>query len=113
MHEMSLAESMLEIVESTARKNHAQRVKSVQFELGALSHVDRDALAFAFDVVTRGGIAEGARFEVIEVPGTAWCMLCSKTVALAKLGDACPECGRYQLTVTQGDAMRIASIEIV
>ncbi|MCL2297553.1 MAG: hydrogenase maturation nickel metallochaperone HypA [Proteobacteria bacterium] len=113
MHEMSLAESMLEIVESTARKNNAQRVTSVQFELGALSHADRGALAFAFDVVTRGTLAEGARFEVIEVPGAAWCMLCSKTVALAKLGDACPECGRYQLTVTQGDAMRIASIEVI
>ncbi|MDR0771442.1 MAG: hydrogenase maturation nickel metallochaperone HypA [Burkholderiales bacterium] len=113
MHEMSLAESMLDIVESTARKHHAQRVTSVQFELGALSHADREALAFAFDVVARGSIAEGARFEVIEVPGTAWCMLCSKTVGLAKRGDACPECGHYQLTVTQGEAMRIASIEII
>ncbi len=113
MHEMSLAKSMYEIVEETARKNNARKVKSVQFELGALSHAEPDALSFAFEVVAHGTIAEGARFEIIRIPGKAWCVPCGRTVDLPRLGAPCPECGGHQLAVTQGDEMRIASIEII
>ncbi len=35
MHEMALAESMLEIVEATARKHGASRVSAVRLEIGA------------------------------------------------------------------------------
>jgi hydrogenase nickel incorporation protein HypA/HybF len=112
MHEMALAESMLELVEQTARGHHAARVKTVWLEIGALSHVAPDALRFCFDAVTRGSIADGAQLDIITTPGVAWCMPCGETVPLARLGDACPRCGSYQLTLTQGDAMRVKEIEI-
>ena len=112
MHEMALAESMLEIVEDTACRNGAARVKVVWLELGALSHVSAEALSFCFDAVTRGGIAEGAVLTIVATPGAAWCMPCGDTVPLAALGDPCPRCGSYQLTVARGDEMRIKEIEI-
>jgi len=112
MHEMALAESMLEIVEAAARDNGSARVKGVWLEIGALSHVVPEALRFCFDAVTRGSVADGAALTIIETPGGAWCMQCSRTVPLAQLGDACPHCGGFQLTVTQGDAMRVKEIEI-
>lgn len=112
MHEMALAEGMLEIVEQTARNNGASRVASVALELGALSQVERDALRFCFDAVTRGGVAAGARLDIVTTPGKAWCMPCSERVPLARLGDACPRCGGYQLTVVQGEEMRVKEIEI-
>jgi hydrogenase nickel incorporation protein HypA/HybF len=112
MHEMSLAEGMLQIVEDTARKNGAAKVTAVRLELGALSHVEAEALRFCFDAVARGGIAEGARLEIVTTPGRAWCMPCGDTVELARLGDACPRCGGYQLQVTQGEEMRLKDIEI-
>jgi hydrogenase nickel incorporation protein HypA/HybF len=112
MHEMALAESMLEIVADTARRNGAARVKTVWLEIGALSHVAPEALRFCFDAVTRGGIADGATLAIVSTPGAAWCMPCGETVPLARLGDACPRCGSYQLTVAQGGEMRVKEIEI-
>jgi len=112
VHEMSLAEGMLQIVEETARKNGAAKVTAVWLELGALSHVEAEALRFCFDAITRGGAADGARLEIVTTPGRAWCMQCSDTVDLARLGDACPRCGGYQLQVTQGEEMRLREIEI-
>ncbi len=112
MHEMALAESMLEIVEATARKHGASRVSAVRLEIGALSHVAVDALRFCFDAVTRGSLAEGAALEIDATPGEAWCMPCGDRVALAQLGDPCPRCGGFQLTVTRGDAMRVKDIAI-
>ena len=112
MHEMSLAEGILQIVESTARANEARAVRAVRLELGALSHVEQEALRFSFDVVKRGTVADDARLEVVTTPGRAWCMPCGEAVDLARLGDPCPACGSYQLQVTQGDEMRVKDIEI-
>jgi hydrogenase nickel incorporation protein HypA/HybF len=112
MHEMALAESMLQLVEDTARKNGAKRVTAVRLELGVLSHVERDALCFCFDAVTKGGVADGALLEIDATPGAAWCMPCSARVPLAQLGDPCPRCGRWQLNVVEGEAMRVKEIEI-
>ena len=112
MHEMSLAEGLLQIVEDSARTNDARRVAAVWLEIGTLAQVEREALRFCFDAVTRGSVADGAALTIVETPGSAWCMQCSETVPLAQLGDACPRCSGYQLTVTQGDAMRVKEIEI-
>jgi len=112
MHEMAIAESVLEIVEATARGNAAARVSTVWLELGALSHVEARALAFCFDAVTRGSLAEGATLEILTLPGEAWCMPCGQRVALAKLGEPCPRCGSFQLQVLCGDEMRVKEIAI-
>jgi hydrogenase nickel incorporation protein HypA/HybF len=112
MHEMALAESMLEIVLQTARGNDARRVTLVRLEIGALAHVEPEALRFCFDAVTRDSLADGASLEIQRTPGAAWCMPCGEIVPLAALGDACPVCGSYQLGIAQGVAMRVREIEV-
>lgn len=112
MHEMSLAESVREIVEDTARANGATRVMAVRLEIGALSQVEPEAMRFAFEVVMRGGVTDGARIEIVETPGAAWCMPCGEPVAIERRGDPCPRCGSHQLQVTGGERMRVMDIEI-
>lgn len=112
MHEMALAQGMLGIVERTARDNGALRVTRVCLEIGALAHVAPEALAFCFDAVTRGSVAEGAALEIVRTPGEAWCMPCAASVPLERLGEACPRCGSYQLQVAQGEEMRVREIEV-
>ncbi len=112
MHEMALAESMLEIVENTARNNGATRVTAVCLELGALSHVEPEALRFCFDAVTRGGLAERRGARDRDDAGRGVVHAVRRAVPLAQLGDACPRCGSYQLTVVQGEEMRVKEIEI-
>jgi hydrogenase nickel incorporation protein HypA/HybF len=112
MHEMSLAESVREIVEETARAHGARRVAVVRLEIGVLAQVEIEAMKFAFEVVKRGSLADGAMLDITELPGTAWCMKCSAAVTIARRGDDCPQCGSAQLQVTGGDRMRVADIEI-
>ncbi len=112
MHEMSLAEGVLQLVEDGARANAATGVTTVWLEIGALAQVEVDALRFCFDAVTRGTIAEGARLEIATPPGLAWCMPCGRQVPVAQRGDACPHCGSHQLQVIRGDEMRVTEIEI-
>jgi hydrogenase nickel incorporation protein HypA/HybF len=113
VHEMSLAESVREIVEETARASGAEQVAAVRLEIGRLAQVEIEAMRFAFDVVMRGSLADQARLEIVETDGTAWCMRCSEPVLITRRGDACPRCGSYQLQVTGGDRMRVMDIEVV
>ena len=131
MHEMSLAEGVLGVVQDATRAHedafsqgdkdssvgaaHRARtctVRTVRLEIGALAAVELEALRFAFDVVKRGSVAEDALLDIVRVPGSAWCMQCSRSVTIAERTDPCPECGSWQLQVTGGDQMRVRELEL-
>ena len=112
MHEMSLAEGVLQLVEETARREGAARVKTVVLEIGKLSSVEPEAIRFCFEAVARDSLAAGAELAILEVPGTGWCMTCSETVSLPEVFGACPQCGNYQVQATGGTEMRVKEIEI-
>ena len=112
MHEMALAEGMLQLVEDTARRESARRVKLVVLEIGQLSSVEPEALTFCFEAVTRGSIAQDASLEILAVPGTGWCMQCAETVPISELYGACPKCDSHQVQPTGGMEMRVKEIEI-
>ncbi len=112
MHEMSLCEGVLQVLQSEAQQQHFERVKKVWLEIGELSSAEPDAMLFCFDVVVQGSVAEGAQLEIIRTPGEAWCMQCAKTVRVKQRFDECPDCGSYQLQVTGGDEMKIKQLEV-
>jgi hydrogenase nickel incorporation protein HypA/HybF len=110
MHEMSLAEGILQIVEEAAAKQGFRKVTEVRLEIGALSGVEPDALTFCLDVVFRDSVAEGARVELERLPGQGFCLACSETVVVTALYDACPKCGSYQVQATGGTEMRVKDL---
>ncbi len=112
MHEMSLNEGVLQILQDHAESQGFERVKTVWLEIGELSGVEIEAMRFGFDVVMKGSLADGAKLEIIRVPGQAWCMPCEKNVEVKQLFEACPDCGSYQLQVTSGDQMQIKELEV-
>jgi len=112
MHEMSLCEGILRVIEEQAEAQHYHKVKTVWLEVGALAGVEIDALRFGFDVVMKDSIAQEAALEIIDVPGQAWCLPCMKNVAISQRFDACPECGGYQLQVNGGEELRIRELEV-
>lgn len=111
MHEMSLAMSVLDIIARNAKRAGVDKVSRVRLEVGRLSAVEPHALRFCFGSVVSGSLADGAELEIVETPGEAWCMKCSRTVQVASRADDCPECGSAQLQVTSGDAMRVLDFE--
>jgi hydrogenase nickel incorporation protein HypA/HybF len=112
MHEMSLAMSVLRIVEEAARGHTGAQVTSVRLEIGALAAVECEALRFCFDAVTRCSIAERARLEIIRTPGLGFCLACEQEVPVSELPASCPSCGRYQVQATAGTQMRVKDFEI-
>ena len=112
MHEMSLCEGILGIIEEHAQNQGFKKVNALWLEIGAFAGVEIEALRFSFEVITKNTIAEQVRLHIIDIPGTAWCMQCSKTVAIKRRFDACPHCGGYQLQITGGEEMRVKELEV-
>ena len=112
MHEMSLAEGVLQLIEDAARAQEFSKVTTVWLEIGQLSGVEIEAMKFCFDAVTRDSIANGAALEIVATPGTGWCMKCSQTVPMQEVFGECPQCGSHQMQVTGGTEMRVKELEV-
>lgn len=112
MHEMSLTEGVLQILQDHAKSNGFERVKTVWLEIGALSGVEIEAIRFCFNVVMQGTLADGAKLEIVHMPGEAWCMPCGKSVTVKERFEPCPDCGSFQLQITGGDQMQVKELEV-
>lgn len=112
MHEMSLAESALQIIEDAAIKEGFTRVRTVWLEIGKLSCVEKDAMSFCFDAVMKDTLADGARLEIVETAGQGRCTGCGHEMQIDTLYEACPKCGSYGIQVIAGDTMRVKELEV-
>ena len=110
MHEMSLAENVLQIMEAAAREQGFARVKEIRLEIGELAGVEREALRFCLEGVLHDGIAAQARVEFLTLPGRGWCMQCGKEVPISALYDPCPLCGSPRVQATEGMQMRVRDL---
>jgi hydrogenase nickel incorporation protein HypA/HybF len=112
MHEMALAQSIVDLVEEHARQDGFRNVRAVHLAIGRLSNVEPRSLEFGFEVVARGTVAEGARLAIERPPGRAFCTACTETVDVEGHGEGCPLCGGHAWTVVSGDEMRVVELEV-
>lgn len=113
MHEMSLCESLIQVIEEQAGTQGYSRVKSVFLDIGAFSAIETDALHFCFEVVSRGTIADGATLEINQLPGKAWCFDCQQEVTINSRLEACPHCQGFTLQARSGEEMTIKQLEVI
>lgn len=110
MHELSLAEHIVELVQAAAQREGFSAVRVLRLQAGALSGVEVQALRFALDAVAPRTCLQGARIEIDEPPGQAWCPACAQTVTIDSRIDPCPQCGGFGLRVTGGTELRVAEL---
>lgn len=108
MHELGLAAEIVDVAVSSAR---GARVARVVVEVGVLTAVLPDALAFCFEVVSAGTPAEGATLELITIPGAGRCRACDAEVVLDGPLGACA-CGGVDLEWTRGHELRVRELEV-
>lgn len=63
MHEHSMIKKIVYKIESSARSNGSEKVKSIKIWLGALSHATPDHFREHFEAVSQGSVAENADIE--------------------------------------------------
>jgi hydrogenase nickel incorporation protein HypA/HybF len=112
MHEVSLIENVIALIEQERAKQSFARVFMIKLKIGALGHAEPEALRFCFDAVTTGTIAQGCELEIEMVAGEGWCADCRKTVPLVERFGACPVCAGRRVRMTGGDSLRMVEMEV-
>jgi hydrogenase nickel incorporation protein HypA/HybF len=108
VHELSITRNIVAIVGDHA---DGRRVRRVTLEIGKLSGVMTDAIAFCFDVVAQGTVLEGAALDIIEVEGHARCAACGAEFDMPTLFTACA-CGSRRLHRLRGEELKIKTMEL-
>jgi hydrogenase nickel incorporation protein HypA/HybF len=108
MHELAITQS---VVDTIAERTSGARVTIVRLDIGKLSGVVPDAVAFCFDLVANGTPLDGAKLEIFEPPGQAQCRTCSTEFELDSLILLCP-CGSADVDVLGGRELAIRSVEV-
>lgn len=112
MHEVALAESIVELVTNQSRAHGVQRVTVVHVVVGALASVMPEALSFGFGAASRGSVADGARLEIHEVPGVGNCLDCGKNFEARSRLECCPGCASGRVLLSGGDELRVSELEV-
>ena len=111
MHEVSLAERMLRIALEVAEQHGGARILGVKLLVGALSFAEPESLRFAFEVGSRGTLAEGCKLEIVRVPARLKCRSCGGEYE-GEMLDPCPVCQAQGCEVLQGRELRLESVDI-
>ena len=108
MHELGITRNIVAIVAEAAK---GRPVGRVTLEIGKLSGVMSDAIAFCFDIVAAGTVVEGASLEIHQIDGRAHCRVCAREFDAASLATPCP-CGSRRLTWLRGEELKVKSMQL-
>jgi hydrogenase nickel incorporation protein HypA/HybF len=111
MHEMSIAQSVLDIVLQESQNHKVNRVLSVAVKVGELSAVETESLRFCFDFLTKGTLAEGAMLEIERVQVICHCQDCGSDFTVQELIFACPSCKSPRVEMLSGRELSVESFE--
>jgi hydrogenase nickel incorporation protein HypA/HybF len=112
MHEMSIAQSLIAILEEEMEKHRARSLKSVRLHIGRMSAVVPDALSFCFQVITEGTALEGAKLDMEIIPLRASCRECGNEFEVKDYVFVCPECSSTRIDSIAGQDLSIVEMEV-
>ena len=114
MHELSIANRIVEIAGDHCRAAGAARAAVVTLRIGRLSCVHEDSLRFSFDLVREATPLAVAELRIIHVPVIIWCAACHREVELPGIQSlACPACGTPSGDIRAGRELDLESIVLM
>jgi hydrogenase nickel incorporation protein HypA/HybF len=112
VHEYSIVQSLIDLIEENAKNNDAKKVTKVEVKVGVLSGVEIELLETAFNTFKEGTICEDSEFIVYKQEVVVRCKECEKESSLQNEEYSCPHCGSYNLEVLDGEEMYLMSLEL-
>ena len=112
MHELTIAQSIVELADEIAVKENAVAVQTIEIEIGALSGVVLDALEFALKIMVKNTKLEKAKINYLKVDGLADCSNCNSQFKTNDLLAFCPKCNHANFRIIDGKQLRIKSLTV-
>ncbi|NWF98366.1 MAG: hydrogenase maturation nickel metallochaperone HypA [Nitrospirae bacterium] len=113
MHEVGIAQSILDIAVNTCKNNGYKKVDSVKVRIGKAAGLLPDSLIFAFETMRIGTEAENATLIIEEVPVSGICNSCKEKFSVDDpYIIQCPNCGNISLRIDTGRELNVSEVEV-
>ena len=112
MHELGIATSILESVQTAASRNPGMHISKVGVKIGELAGVDADALQFGFECIIKGTEWEPLTLDIEWIPSVQRCTRCGHEFRMADFDPQCPKCGEFATQCISGEELDIAYMEV-
>lgn len=112
MHELSIAQALVEQIRQTVREQRATRVLRVGLQVGALSGVEPHALRMAFPIAAEtAGLGE-VDLDIDLLPSRVECRECGHTFSPPDVLFMCENCESAEVDIISGRELQICSLQI-
>lgn len=119
MHELSMAQAIVDTVIDAAEKNNATEVVEVTIEVGMLTMLNPEQLKFLLGVIVENTLLEKSEIIIEDVPVEIKCRNCEFTGLANTEGSdhylaivLCPECGERNVEIIKGRECNVKNIKI-
>lgn len=112
MHELSVAQAVLDLVRRHVPDDQAGAVRAVSVRLGQMSGVVADSLDFCFGAIVAGTPFSGASLAIEHVPARARCEACAHEFDIDVAVFRCPSCAGPHVRLISGDELQVVAVEL-
>ena len=112
MHEMSIVQSLIQVINEEMLKHDAKTLRSVRLNVGQMTAVVPEALSFCFEVITAGTELEGTRLIMDVIPLEGFCRECEKKFKIQDYTFVCPSCESTEIKTIAGQDLSIVEMEV-
>jgi hydrogenase nickel incorporation protein HypA/HybF len=112
MHELGIAQNILEIVQQSVPEDRAAAVRSIRIRVGQLSGVVPDSLDFCFSVIVGETGMRQASLAIEHVPTVSKCRDCGHSFSVEDFLFCCPACSSASVEVVSGRELEVLEIEL-
>ena len=112
MHELSVAEGVLDIVRQYVAPERAAAVRGVRVKVGVLSGVMPESLDFSFSAIVADTPWQHATLEIERVPAVCRCDACTRSFEIEEVSFLCPHCDSTAIHLTSGQELQVMTIDV-
>ncbi len=112
MHELGIANSVLEAVRTEMLRHPGSYATKVCVRIGEMTAIDEEALRFCFEAISRETDLESLRLEVEICPRRHRCLACRREFTVHHYDFRCPQCASPKTQCCGGDELELGYLEV-
>ena len=112
MHELSIAENIVETVKQNVAPEDMKKVKEIRLKLGEFSNVAADSLIFAFESLKDEYNLRGSSLKIQNIKFEVKCNECNAVTSNRYGVRECAICGSFDTEVISGEELLVSEIEL-
>ena len=112
MHELSIAQNIIQILNSTVEQNRLGLVDKIHLKIGLLCNVMIESLNFSYNSIVENTPLQNSTLEIEILPIKITCNDCGEINTTYDFIFFCPACNSSAISVISGDEMIISSVQL-